>query len=160
MTRLESFSSATMAEGHQPGSRLLSLRQEKVVGHLATALQLQPGTWVWLVERLRLADDDPIGTSTIYLNLPPHISLSPSELEQEGSLWSILQGKGLNLSRSDETIQAVAASKHQADLLQVEVGAPLLLVEGTVYTDQAVPVEYHRTFNRGDRYKYKIQVIR
>jgi DNA-binding GntR family transcriptional regulator len=45
-------------------------------------------------------------------------------------------------------------------LLQVNAGSPLLLVASTVYTDQAAPIEYHRLFNRGDRYKYSVQAVR
>ncbi|MEW5960149.1 MAG: GntR family transcriptional regulator [Chloroflexota bacterium] len=159
MSRMKSFSQAMVAQGHNPGSRLLSLRHEKAGEYLALALDIHHSDRIWIVDRLRLIDDEPIGISTIYLNLPLHLSLSPAELEQEISLWSILERKGLNLSKSEETIEAIAASESQAELLQVEVGAPLLLVEGTVYDDQARPVEYHKMFHRGDRYKYTIQTV-
>ena len=160
MAPMESFSAATMAEGHQPGSRLLSLRHELAVEPIASFLQVTNEAWLWVVERLRLADGHPIGLSVVYLNLPPNLSLSPLELEQEGSLWSILETKGIALSKSKETIQAVPASEEQSGLLQVEIGFPLLMVEGTVYSNQNNPVEYHQIFNRGDRYKYSVQTVR
>jgi DNA-binding GntR family transcriptional regulator len=47
-----------------------------------------------------------------------------------------------------------------AKLLQVNVGPPLLPVAGMAYTDQAAPIEYHRLFNRADRYKYSVQAVR
>lgn len=159
ISRMKSFSQAMTAQGHKPGSRLLSLRHEKAGTYLALALDIRHTDRIWLVERLRLIDDEPIGVSTVYLNLPPNLSLNPAELEQEISLWSILKRKGLNLSRSEDTIEAVAAGESQAELLQIEVGTPLLLVKGTVYDDHARPVEYHKMFNRGDRYKYTIQTV-
>jgi GntR family transcriptional regulator len=160
MTRMKSFSAATAAEGHRPGSRLLALRHDKVASHIAAALGVAKEQWVWVVERLRLVDDQPLGISEVYLNLPPDLYLTPTELEQEGSLWFILEKKGLVLARSEETIQAVSASDKQAELLHIKIGAPLLLIEGIVYSDQATPIEYHRTFNRGDRYKYSVQLTR
>jgi GntR family transcriptional regulator len=75
-------------------------------------------------------------------------------------LWSILDKKGITLSRSETTIQAVAAGETEAELLDVEIGSPLLLVEGVVFTDDGTPVEYHQMFNRGDRYKYSLQSAR
>lgn len=159
MSQMKSFSQAMAAQGHRPGSRLLSLRHEKAGEYLALALDIHHNDRIWIVERLRLINDEPIGLSTIYLNLPLHLSLSPAELEQEISLWSILERKGLNLSRSEETIEAIAANESLAELLQVEVGAPLLCVEGTVYDGQSRPIEYHKMFNRGDRYKYTIQTV-
>jgi GntR family transcriptional regulator len=160
MTQMKSFSSATVDEGHQPGSRLLTLRHEKAVGHVASVLNVDQSDWIWVIERLRLVDEEPIGVSIIYLHLPPDLSLTPAELEQEVSLWSIIENKGITLSKSEETIQAIVAGEEQAALLQVEVGFPLLLVEGIVYTEQTAPIEYHQVFNRGDRYKYIIQTVR
>jgi GntR family transcriptional regulator len=160
MTQMKSFSQQMLEEGYRPGSQLLSLRHEKAAGHVALALKLAQDSWVWIVERLRYANDEPICISVAYLNLPLEIALAPAELQQEGSLWSILDKKGITLSRSETTIQAVAAGETEAELLDVEIGSPLLLVEGVVFTDDGTPVEYHQMFNRGDRYKYSLQSAR
>jgi GntR family transcriptional regulator len=159
MTRMKSFSAATTEGGHQPGSRLLSLRHEKAGSSVASALGIEKEQWIWVVERLRLVDNEPMGLSEVYLNLAPYLTLTPLELEQDSSLWSILQKKGVVLTKSSETIQAISASSPQAELLQIAVGAPLLLIEGTVYTDRSTPIEYHRMFNRGDRYKYSVDLM-
>lgn len=160
MTQMKSFSTATVDEGHLPGSKLLSLRHKQTAEHIASILKIDKNAWIWIVERLRLVDNEPIGISTAYLNLPPDLSLTPTELRQEVSLWLILEKKGITLSRSEETVQAVAAGEEQAKLLQVSERFPLLLVEGVVYTDQNIPIEYHQIFNRGDRYKYSVQTDR
>ncbi len=159
MGQLKSFSSAITDEGHYPGSRLLSLRHERAGGEIASFLQVAEDTLIWVVERLRLADNEPIGLSLVYLNLPTPTFLTPAELGQEVSLWAILIKKGIILAKSEETIQSVAASKKQAEWLQVEPGFPLLLVEGVVFSINGSPIEYHRIFNRGDRYKYSIHVV-
>lgn len=160
MTHMKSFSQQMLEEGYRPGSQLLSLRHEKATGHVASALKLAEGSWIWIVERLRYADDEPICISVAYLNLPLEIALAPAELQQEGSLWSILENKGIIFARSETTIQAVAAGETEADLLGVEIGSPLLLVEGVVFMADGTPVEYHQMFNRGDRYKYSLQSAR
>lgn len=160
ITQLESFSAATISQGYQPGSQLLSLRHERADEELTELLNLNPGDWVWVVERLRLADDEPIGISQIYLHLPPTISLTPLELNQETSLWALLEQKGIVLATADETIQAVPAAAEQAQLLKIEPGFSLLLVEGVVYAENKTPIEYHRIFNRGDRYKYSVTAVR
>ncbi len=160
MRQMKSFSTAIMDEGHYPGSRLLSLRHEQATREVASFLNIDEGDWVWAVERLRFADDEPLGLSLVYLNLPPDVFLTPAELDQEVSLWSILEKKGVTLAESEESIQAILADEQQAELLQVKVGFPLLLVEGVVYNEQTTPIEYHQVFNLGDRYKYSLQIIR
>jgi GntR family transcriptional regulator, N-acetylglucosamine utilization regulator len=157
MSLLKSFSEEMIEEGHQPGSKLLALRHERASQRVASMLSLEPDSWVWLVERLRLADYEPICISVAYLNLPREVSLSPAELETRISLWSLLREKDINVSRSDETIQAVAAGPRESELLQIPPGSPLLLVEGTVYSDRDLPIEFHQMYNRGDRYTYSVQ---
>lgn len=160
MSHMKSFSSATEEAGHKPGSRLLSLGHEQANQRLAGLLRLNDEDWVWVVERLRLADEEPIGVSYVYLNLPPHLTLTPLELNQEISLWTLLEKKGIVLTHTEQTIQAVASTEEQAELLQVVGGFPLLLVEGVVFAEGGRPVEYHRVYNRGDRYKYTVYADR
>jgi GntR family transcriptional regulator len=158
--QMRSFSQEMADQGQRAGSRLLSLGHQRVGQRIAAALSLPDDSWVWVVERVRLADDEPICISLVYLNLPPQISLTPAELEQEPSLWNILEAKGIILSYRDENIQAIAAGAREAELLKVELGAPLLFVEGTVYADRGEPIEYHQIHNRGDRYSYTVQTGR
>ncbi|MBI4790402.1 MAG: GntR family transcriptional regulator [Chloroflexi bacterium] len=160
MPKMKSFSQEMSEEGHQPGSKLLSLRHERASQSIAATLGLETNSWVWLVERLRLADNEPICLSLAYLNLPQDVFLTPVELEEHVSLWSVLENKGITLARSEETIQAVAAGAPEAQVLIVEIGSPLLLVQGTVYSERDIPVEYHKIFNRGDRYTYSVQTAR
>ncbi len=155
--QMRSFSQEMIDQGQRPGSRLLSLGHQRVGLRIATALSLPEDSWVWVVERLRLADEEPICISLVYLNLPPQITLTPAELEQESSLWKILENKGIHFAFREENIQAIAAGAQEAELLQVEPGAPLLFVEGTVYSDRGDPIEYHQMHNRGDRYNYSVQ---
>jgi GntR family transcriptional regulator len=160
LTRLKSYSEEMQAEGHRPGSHLLSLRHERAVGDVAEALRLDDQQWVWVVERLRLADDEPTAISHAYLHLPPEVYLTPAEIQQNVSLWGVLYAKGVTFAYSEDTIQAVPATEREASLLEVPPGSPLLMVEGVVYTDQGSPVEYHKMLNRGDRYKYSVRTAR
>ena len=154
LNQVRSFSEEMQATGHRPGSRLLSLRHEKAVGDVAAALNVDDEEWIWTVERLRLADGEPMGVSTAYLRLPADVYLTPQELQHNVSLWNLLRSKGIRLASSEVTIQAIAADEREAELLQVLPASPLLLVEALVYSDDDIPIEYDEMINRGDRYKY------
>jgi GntR family transcriptional regulator len=157
LTQLRSFSEELQAVGLRAGSRLLSLRQEPAVGDVAAALQIDEGGWIWIVERLRLADDEPTILSTSHLRLSPEVVLTPAHLHGQVSLWQTLRQQGVTFARSESTIQAVTGSDCESQLLEVAPGSPLLLVESIVYTDDDVPVEYSRMVSRGDRYKYTVR---
>ncbi len=157
LSQLRSFSEELEAIGLRAGSRLLSLRQEPAIGDVAAALRVEEGEWIWIVERLRLVDDEPTIVSTSHLRLPAHVVLTPAQLQGQASLWRVLRLQGVTFARSEATIQAVAGSLRESQLLEVSPGSPLLLVESIIYSDDDEPVEYTRMVSRGDRYKYTVR---
>jgi len=159
-SRLTSFSEEIAARGMVPGTQLLSFRKEPAPGRVAHELQLENGASVWMIERLRLADSEAVVVNASYLSLPDHIQLTEEELNSETSLWALLEQKGIPMVEATRTIEATAAGEREADLLSVEIGSPLLLVEGVVYTQSSRPVEFYQIIGRADRYKYQLHVTR
>jgi len=160
LTSLTSFTEDMQGRGLMLTSKLLDFRQEPASVSVAEKLELEAGAPVWFIHRLRLTDQRPIALNLSYVRLPPHVSITASELKERGSLWSLLESKGVALVEGYKTLEAIPAEPEHADLLQSPVGAPLLLVEGVVYTHGHAPVECYRVINRGDRYKYHIYLKR
>jgi GntR family transcriptional regulator len=160
--RLISFSEEMRAQGRIPGSKLLNLQHRPADKSIASLLQLQEGDPIWIVERLRLADEELISVSISYLHLPPDVYLTPMELTKELSLWSLLENKGVQIAEGETTVRAVAANEDYARLLGVEEGDPLLLREGVNYSpsEQPAPVEAFQVISRADRYQYSLRLIR
>ena len=158
--QLTSFSEEIAERGLKPEARLLQFRREPAEGQVAQELQVQEGTLLWRIERLRLADGKIIALNCSFLHLPAHIELSKEEIRQEVSLWALLERKGIHIAEADRTIEAIAADPDQARLLQVPESAPLLLVEGVIYATGNIPVEFSRVVGRADRYKFYIHVTR
>ncbi len=52
------------------------------------------------------------------------------------------------------------ASKEEAELLQIEEGAPLLLSERVLFAQNRRPVEFVKILYRGDRYQYYVRLTR
>jgi GntR family transcriptional regulator len=162
MGRLISFSEEMKLQGRVPGSRLRNLQHRPADKVTATMLHLGEGEPIWIVERLRLADDEVVSVSTSYLHLPPDVYLTPTELTTEISLWSLLETKGIHISVAEATVRAVIADTHYAQLLGVEEGDPLLVREGLNYSaaDHPLPVEAFQIVSRADRYQYSLHLTR
>ncbi|MCL4458834.1 MAG: GntR family transcriptional regulator [Chloroflexi bacterium] len=160
VARLISFSEEILARGMKPGSRLLALRREPATDRVARELQVEAGELIWFVERLRLADAEPVALNLSYLRLPQGVTLTESELESEVSLWTLLMRKGITMAEGDKTIEAIVADEWAAKLLGVGRKDPLLLVEGVVYGVDGTPIEFHQIIGRADRYKYYLHVVR
>ncbi len=160
LSRLTSFTEDMQARGQTVTTKVLEVSFVEAGPVVAEKLGVQPGARLLYVNRLRLVDQDPIAINFSYLNLPQKVEISKEELMQTNSLWALLQSKEVPLLEADKTIEAVAADKHRASMLQVPQGAPLLVVEGIVYTNNHIPVEYFQVISRGDRYKYAVHQAR
>jgi GntR family transcriptional regulator len=82
------------------------------------------------------------------------------ELSEEISLWSLLETKGVHISAGDVTVRAIVANAQDAELLGVELGAPLLVKEGVNYSEEGIPVEAFQVLNRADAYQYSVHMVR
>jgi len=69
-------------------------------------------------------------------------------------------GYGVQLAVAEETIETVPAPPREAALLETTVGYPMLLLSRHSRDKEGQPVEYVRSFYRGDRYKFVAQLHR
>ena len=92
------------------------------------------------IERLRTAAGAPLLAETAWLPaaLLPEFLAAPLQ----GSLWDALAAAGHRVARAVEHLEPVLAGADEALLLEVEVGAPLMLVERTSYDAAGVAVEH------------------
>jgi len=160
LSRLSSFSEDMRERGLSLTAEILDFHTLPAPEHIADMLQVEPEQPIVYINRLRYSEKFPIAINISYLNLPDSIIIAENELERKGSLWALLEDKGVPLITVDKTIKAILANEDNAKLLKISIGAPLLLVEGVLYTTNQVPVEYHRVISSGDRYTYSVHLER
>jgi len=163
LVELTSFSEDMQQRGLIPGQRILEIRNmEPPPPEILVYLELPPDTpSIFRVERVRTGDDQPIGLQTSFLALPAGQTITQAELEQRGSLYTILQERfNINLHSADETLEVTIANPREAQLLEVPEGSPLLLSERVLWTNDHRAVEFVRILYRGDRYRYTVRLTR
>lgn len=110
------------------------------------------------LRRLRSAAGSPI--ALIHTWLPATLPLTAAELT-DASLHALLRRKhAIAIVTGRRQVRAVAASASQAYSLQVEAGAPLLLLEGTSFDAAGTPVEVFRTWHRADKVVFDLDVVK
>lgn len=143
-------------QGHTPSWRLLDqlwIPADKIV---ADALALAPGTEVYSIHRLRLADDVPIGVHRLYVPRDVATHIDPAALQASASLRYLQELPELENSRAFRTIQAIPAGPPETDYLQLNPGEPVLLIERTIVSETHRPLEFLRAVYRGDRFQYHV----
>ena len=154
-----SFTEEMQRRGLDAETRLIAARPEAASETVAAALQLEPGSPTLYVERLRLAGGEPLLLEMVHLPAERFPGLLAADLEH-GSLYAVLtQRYGTSVARARETLEPVLLPAREAKLLGIRARALGLLVEGTAFTPEGTPVEFGRTYVRGDRTRYYVDRI-
>jgi GntR family transcriptional regulator len=158
--KLTGFYQDMVDRGHQPVTQVLAHKVVPANQTVAYRLNLNPGTRIFLIDRLRFVDDEPILFVTTYI---PHAlcpKLADADLSNQ-SLYAFLENEcGLVIAHGRRTVEAVAADEHMSKLLQVPLGAPLIQLESVSYLEDGTPLEYYIAFHRGDRSRFEVELVR
>lgn len=137
-------------QGYAAGSRVISAAIRSADPAAAVALGIEQSDPIYDVLRVRLANGEPVSLEHAVL---PANEL-PGLLEQplSGSLMELIRGRyGIQPVRAIERIEVVLASREEADMLDIKVGAPLLEVERTTWGESGRAFEFSVDLFRGDR---------
>lgn len=128
----------------------------------AAALGVTHPRDIGFILRLRLVDGEPHLLETLTFPLAQHAWLL--ELPRNGDdpaaqpFYDELRRRGSpTVTRAREMFRPVAASGYEARLLGIAPGAAVFQVDRTSYAGDEV-VEWRRTFVRGDRYAYAVDL--
>jgi GntR family transcriptional regulator len=151
---LASYTEGLREHGLHPQTKILEIGYVTADDHLAELLSIRPGARTLRIHRLRLADGEPMSIDTSHLPAKRFPGLR-RHLERHGSLYETLRTDyGIQLTEAEETIETVLADPHDARLLGVDPGLPLLLLSRHAIDSTGQPVEWAQSWYRGDRYKF------
>jgi GntR family transcriptional regulator, N-acetylglucosamine utilization regulator len=152
-----SFSEEMRQRGLSPETRLVSARPESATVAVAGALAIEAGSPTLYLERLRLASGEPYLLEQVHLPAEPFPGLLAMDLEH-GSLYELLSTRyDTQVVRAREALEPVLLRAREARLLDQRRGDAALLIEGIAFDADGVPVEFGRTFVRGDRSRYFVE---
>ncbi|GLW61839.1 GntR family transcriptional regulator [Actinomadura rubrobrunea] len=152
--RLVSFTEDMLARGMRPGAIDLDRRTIAADAHLARLFDVEPGTRIHVIERLRTADGQPMALERAHILA----SLAPDLLDRrlaDRSLYGVLEAVyGVVFDAGDQTIDAAVADATEARHLQIPRGSAVLLLRRRSYTG-GVCAELGVSTYRADRYQIR-----
>ncbi|WAZ24799.1 GntR family transcriptional regulator [Streptomyces cinnabarinus] len=135
--RLDSCAEDLRAQGVEPGARTLDVGRVAADEKLSGLLGVGVGEPVLRVERLLLADGEPLAVETTHRN----------------------PGAG-HAAEGEVTVETTLATPCEATLLHTDVGQPMLLVTRHSRTADGEPVDWVRSVYRGARYRFVTTLLR
>jgi GntR family transcriptional regulator len=152
------FTERLSRQGIAAGARLVSAGEEGAPDAVGAALELAPGARTLRVQRVRSAAGRPLALEDSWLPAARFPGLLGRDLS--GSLYALMgEGYGLEPVEAVERLEPVMARAHEAALLEVPEGAPLMLVERVARSAGGIAVEFARDRHRGDRSRFVVQTL-
>ncbi|GCE03190.1 GntR family transcriptional regulator [Dictyobacter aurantiacus] len=154
LLHLTGFTEDIRARGQRPSTRVLSMSMSPADEKTADYLRIKPGQLVFTLQRLRLADDEPLAIEVSHLNFIGCEKLLEEDLEQH-SLYQLLETKyGMLLLEAEQELEAGLISSKEAEKLKVPIGSPALYTRRTAYIERNQPIEYARSIYCGHKYVF------
>lgn len=158
--KLTGFYQDMVERGLKPGTKVLHQNVNPSSDKVAHFLNIQPGEKVIDIQRLRFINDEPIQLVTTYIPYEICPSLASVDLSNR-SLYEYLENEcGVFIAKGRRYIEAVLANDYEAELLSIDRGAPLLMLDSISFSDNDRPVEYYHALHRGDRSRFEVELLR
>lgn len=150
LSTVTGFSEELNARGSVPGHRWLSRKTVLPTPVEAMSLGLSASDPVVRLIRIRSADGRPLAIERA--TVPQ--SILPSGDMVEDSLYAALRALGAGPVRGSQRIRAGLMSQLEAELLEAEPGAPLLIIERRCFLADGRAVEFTETRYNGALYDF------
>src|SRR3954454_11866354 len=150
---MTSFSEDMARRGMRPGSRVVSFERTSAGAKLGQRLQISPLDEVWVITRLRLADDETMAIEWLHAPYALLGDLRREELSDHSYYELLRERRGITISSGTQTIEPTVTSPEEAELLGVPLHSAAFLFERTTMSDGGEAVEFVRSVYRGDRYR-------
>lgn len=155
---LSSHTATIRARGMEPSSTLVGMARRPADAGVAEMIGVSEGDQVLQVERIRLANGEPLALELLCLDTRRFGDID-AVLGASGSLYQLLRSRyGVELAWGEETIEARVATEREADLLGIPLGSPVLLLCRQSFDPDGKPVEYVRSVYRADRFRFRTRL--
>jgi GntR family transcriptional regulator len=148
---LASFSQDMRRRGLTPSTVLLGIETDRPPTDVAKALDLGGDGDAWRIDRIRLADGQPIAIENGWY--PKELLPGLDRQDLGGSLYQVFRDSfGLGIDSAEQTLWGESADAATARRLDAPVNTPLLVFR-RVSRAAGKPLEYVVSRYRGDRYQ-------
>lgn len=155
LEQLTSFTEMMMRAGYKSGSKVLSIKEDKLLAEEAEALKVEPGGSKLVIRRIRFLNDVPANYSEHIV--PTSLVNSLTEAEMQGSIFmAIEQHTGIKLAHAKTEVYPAHAGEEVGAHLNLDEDALLLVLDEVIYNVATTPVMLALSYFRPDLHHYHI----
>ena len=152
LSRIISFTDDMRQRGFEPGTEVMFADLIPAPRDIAQKLNIEPGEELVKLERLRLADGEPMSVEESHLVHRYCPGVLKGDYASSPLREVLARNYNIHWAYAKQVIRAIPASRNLAEKLSVSARSALLCIERVSYSQQDEPVEFLRLYHRGDRY--------
>lgn len=160
LMRLTSFAEEMQSRHIIPQFKLVCADMVAPPTEVARALNLDAGALAFYLERVQIAEREPIAVARGYWVPDIGERLAEQDLNHISLYDTIEKVFGVPLIEADESISSQIANADVARKLKIAPRLPLLVRQRVTFTSNMRPVEFTTSLYRADRYEYKVHLAR
>ena len=131
--------------------------REEVSDDIKEILDLKNGCEVYVLKRLRLAHDVPVGIEEAFI--PVQYCPELDKFDLTTSLYNLIKEEySYTINYIDNVIEASKPTREEKEFLNITNNVPVLKITGINYTQSDLKLFYERSLYRSDEYKYNVRV--
>ncbi|WP_158790927.1 GntR family transcriptional regulator [Granulicella sp. L60] len=156
--QLRGFTEEITRRGMVPASRLLEQAVIDADVELAESLEVQVGTPVMRLYRLRLADGIPMAVQKAYLSLSRFSGIERINFTEQSLYQTLREEFSVQAAWAAETIEILPATREESRLLEIPTRTGILSISRNTITEDRVPIEITVSRYRADRYRALVYI--
>ena len=159
LNSLTSFTEDMLSRGYKPSSKILVFEKHIPSNEIAKDLLLDEGEEVYLVMRIRNADEIPMAIERTYIPVKLFPNLDEEKLD--GSFYRLVEmDYGYKIGHAIQELEAALVKKEDRKYLQLKEKAVVLVMKRMSYLSDNRPFELVLSSYRADRYKFYNRIQR
>lgn len=156
---LKSFTEEMKEKGLVPSSKLLNFEIINSDYIQSDYLYTEEGTSIYKIQRLMLANNEPMAYEIIYRDIQVTPGLERSDFDNKSVYRQLIIAK-IVIDHADQEVEAIAANQELANILEIEVGTPVLLIQSRTYSNEGEIIQFTKSYYRADKYIFNFQTYR
>lgn len=150
----KSTSESMKGTGYFLWTQVLNSGIQKCDNYLSQRLQIEAGSKVYCLRRLRIRNNIPFMIETSYIDYRRCEGIERHNFNDE-SLYKILKEDfGIIISKGQERVGVTYATEEEASCLKVDLGQFLFNISGSIQDVNEKPVEYFSIVARPDQIRF------
>lgn len=160
VSTLQGLAESMTQMGYEVLNRLRSFKFVLASALVAERLQVEEGSLVTEIKRVRLINREPVSLEVTYLPQAVGEKLEKADLATRDIFLILENDCGIAIGHADLAIDAVLADSDLTQALLVEEGAPIMRIERLTHAADGTPLDFEHLYYRGDAFQYRLRIDR